>query len=312
MNIAILGATSFLAQRCSTELLRKGHLLTLYSRSKNDGLRLRGNVEWRELDLRSLDSDSLHELESFDVIINCLGAGIQSNHTDTLDEIWLVNAFSPIRLIEHLAEKKYAGLLFTFGSYFEIGESQERPLFSEDEFVAHRTSLPNAYCRSKKVLTEYVASRHISGISFKHLHCVLTNIYGVGENQNRLIPYIFKQTIDGMPLHFSSGNQLRQYTHVDDIAEWLGGVISDERISTGILNLTDETIYSVKQVIEKALSRLNKEGYNISNVTFGDATKRDSSMSFLGLSSSKAMSDFGWNPKKILDMGIDEYHEQYQ
>lgn len=311
MNIAILGATSFLARRCATELLRKGNFLTLYSRSKSAGASILGNVEWREFDINGA-ADVFCALESFDAIINCIGAGIQSDHTDTLDEIWLANAFAPIRLIEHLNEKKYAGLLFTFGSYFEIGESQERPLFSEKEFVAHRARLPNAYCRSKKVLTDYVASRHMSSIPFKHLHCILTNIYGVGESRNRLIPYIFKHVIDGVPLHFSSGNQLRQYTHVDDIAEWLGGVISDERISTGILNLTDETIYPIKQVITKALSRLNIEGYNVSKVTFGKATKRDSSMPFLGLSSSRAMSDFGWNPKKNLDMGIDEYYEPFK
>lgn len=309
MRIAILAATSFLAGRCAARLATHGHEVVPFARrvprSQLDVLRVSAI---RPLDLSKITGPLLDETLQCDAIVNCIGAGVQPNHREQTPTIWQANAFAPIELLEQLADAGYRGKVITFGSYFELGELNAMHLLDEAEFVASRAPLPNAYCRSKRTLTRYVADRHAGGVPFQHLHCILTNLYGPGENRDRLIPYIFRQVAAGQSLRFSAGTQRRQYTHVDDVAAWLTGVLEHRSLPTGIFNVTDDTVFTVREVIEQTLAFLAGKGLRLPSTHFDELTKRDLSMSYLAISAAKARQTLGWNPSISLEQGIASYH----
>lgn len=309
MKVAILGATSFLAGRCATHLARRDHEVVPFTRPNKKKNEVQHDRIARSINIANLDQHFLADIVQFDVIVNCIGAGVQPNHAETTSSIWQANAFGPIRLIELLAESEYRGKLITFGSYFELGEINARRLLDEEEFLANRAPLPNAYCRSKRTLTRYAADRQATGLPFEHLHCILTNLYGPGENQERLIPYIFRQVAAGQPMRFSHGSQQRQYTHVDDVAAWLSVTLEVQNGATGIFNLTNETVSTVREVIEQTLAFLAERDVPLSTIAFDELSRRDLSMSYLALSSKRAREELGWNPSISLAQGIASYHD---
>lgn len=318
MKIAVIGASSFLARHC-IDTLGNEHEIIMYSRQKASWMLYKNSLDstflecihpWKEFNLENdTISEFLEEWSGADVVLYCMAAGVQPKNQDSNIDIWQVNTFAPIELVEGLEANNFKGKLITFGSYFEIGNRNEEILLDEESFIINKSPQPNAYCLSKKTFSEYVANKHISSsLSFTHLHCILTNIYGVGENSNRLLPYIFDRVKRGQHLDFSSGIQKRQYTHIRDVAECIKVIISNQ-VKSGIFHLTDDSTYTVREVIETALNYLADKGFDISDVKFGEVTKRDSSMTFLGVSSKKAELLLNWNPKISLKQGISEYYE---
>ena len=303
MNIAIIGASSFLGQTLIQELSNHLHQLFLYSRT---------NVfdtienEWICYNYPTQPLDYA-KLMACELIYYCAGAGIQPKHEDNNQQIYELNAFEPIRLATALKDAHYQGKLVCFGSYFEIGNHAEARSYTETELATHSNPLPNAYCTAKNLLTRFIHSelRQASTLPFCLQHFVLTNIYGAAENRNRLIHYIVQSSIKGEALSFTSGIQQRQYTHIRDITGFLFQTMEDRQ--SGIFNLTDDRIISVRTMIEKVLSVIKKELNIVPQAAFGTADKRDVSMKYLGLNTAHLQNCFNFTPQISLEEGIKEY-----
>ncbi|WP_370089228.1 NAD-dependent epimerase/dehydratase family protein [Ekhidna sp.] len=255
----------------------------------------------------NLDYDSI--LDS-DAIIFTVGAGIQPGHNDSNNQIFELNCFEVIRLIQHLNEENYKGKLITFGSYFELGIQQSQEPASEYDLVLHTNPYPNAYCESKNLLSRFINQRLISGNTFEHQHYVLTNVFGVGENKNRLIPHILQQIKIGAPISFTSGTQKRQYTDVRDVASFIINQAL-KKSKQGIFNLTSRHIHTVGEVINIVIQTVRKNGQEIPEYHFGEINKRDSGMSILSLNVSKTFDEFGAIPETNLNEAIAHYVSQF-
>lgn len=308
MKIAIIGATSFLGKTLISEL--KEHVEQLHLFSRTNSFEIMPQLQWFCYDVPTALLD-YPQLLNYDIIFYCAGAGIQPKHQDSAQQIYQLNAFEPILLITKLKELDYQGKVVTFGSYFEIGNHLEEKLYKESDLASHRNPLPNAYCTAKNLLTRFVDTelRAAQNLPFCLQHFILTNIYGATENHNRLIPYIVQSSIKGEALNFTSGIQQRQYTHIRDITQFLFQTLSDRQ--SGIFNLTDSTILSVREMIEKVLAIVQKELDIKPQVSFGTANKRDVSMKYLGLNTSHLQNCFNFTPKISLEQGIKEYINLY-
>lgn len=299
-TIAIVGANSFLATNLLKELVNHNYQLHLYGRReiKPDDFATFTFFDYPDKPI------NFEELLSCDVIIYTAGAGIQSNVPVSNEMIYYVNAFLPINLIQYLQDKEYKGHVITFGSYFEIGNSLVEKFYTEEEFVTNNNSVPNNYCIAKRLLSQYI-NQKIRGLDLHLTHFVLPNIYGVGENPTRIIPYLVESLKNRKPVNLSSGTQKRQFLHVRDVACVIQKVI--EQPKTGIYNLGDTNVLSIKELVQLVLGEITeKEGIDIN---FGSITKRDVGMQFLALDSKKVENDLNWKPSVGLLDGIREYFQ---
>lgn len=304
MKIAIIGATSFLGKTLISELKEGKHDLHLFSRVNSfDWM---PSLSWTCYNYPSTPLNHA-TLLTFDIIYYCAGAGIQPKHQDNNAQIYELNAFEPIRLATALKDGAYTGKLITFGSYFEIGNHQEDRSYTEKELVTHTNPLPNAYCTAKNLLTRFIDTelRSSNQLPFVLQHFILTNIYGATENNNRLIPYIIQSSIQKEPLSFTAGTQERQYTHIRDITYFLANNVAVNQ--SGIFNLTTDAVISVRNMIEKVLQVVEKELEIKPQATFGTADKRDVSMKYLALNTSRLQNCFNFEPQINLEQGIKEY-----
>ncbi|MDQ3534464.1 MAG: NAD(P)-dependent oxidoreductase, partial [Bacteroidota bacterium] len=174
--------------------------------------------------------------------------------------------------------------------------------YTEEEYISNNNPVPNNYCISKRLLSEYV-NQKINRTNFVITHLVLPNVYGVGENDSRIIPYVVESIKKKKPISLSSGTQIRQYLHVKDVADVVKKIIDQPR--SGIYNLGNRDILSIRELVQLIISETtNNQSINIE---FGRNMHKDVFMQFLALNIDKVENELNWKASVSLQEGIREY-----
>ena len=80
----------------------------------------------------------------------------------------------------------------------------------------------------------------------------LFNIYGPGESSKRLTPYLVQSAREGTPALLSSGDQIRDFSYVDDVANLLisYGLTAPGQPSWEVANIGSGVALPVRQFVE--------------------------------------------------------------
>ena len=256
------------------------------------------NQEKWDLDMYGLDTPVDHECENFykvnlmdaeldcsglmdsDIIIYAIGAGIQANLKEGFNLIYNLNVIAPVTICNKLKELNYKGCFVTFGSVFEMGETKEERFFTEEDVLTSTCLAPNDYTISKRMLSKFVVSyKH----EFKHWHFYIPTIYGSGENPKRLIPYIVNAIRNGEELHFTVGDQTRQYVHVSEVPRMLA-MAFEQNLPSGLYNIAGKETLTVKEIVTMIHHAMGKE---VPEDCFGSVQRADVGMKYLALDGNK-------------------------
>ena len=296
MKIAIIGTNGFLSTTIAKYAMEKGWTLDMYGLDKPTQ---HAFTHFYPIDLMSgvLNVDKLCDA---DIIVYAVGAGIQSNLNESADLIYALNVFAPVRLCDALKRADYKGVFITFGSYFELGETELIIPAKEEDIIYAIAPAPTDYVVSKRMLTRFVSSyKH----EYTHWHFILPTIYGPGENPKRLIPYTINAIRNDEELHFTSGEQVRQYLYVGDVAVAIEKA-HDSQLVSGVYNLAGKETLSVRQLVLQILRVMDME---IPDECFGSASRTDVSMKSLVLDGHKIKNQIGFEPKTQISQIIDKY-----
>lgn len=294
-KIAIVGSNSFLAYYLAKKLQDIGHNLTGYAKTNKNSF-----TDTFVVFNHPINPLEFNDLLHFDCIIYAAGAGIQSNNEESSTEIFFLNAFLPIKIALFLENKKWEGKFVTFGSYFEIGFNNEQHFFTEHEVLLSKSMVPNDYCSSKRLLSRFLVNKESP---LQHYHLILPTIYGHGENENRIIPYLLNNIVKNLPIKLTSGEQIRQYLHADDVANVVL-LIVENPFPKGVYNLTQETPIRIKDLVYKVYNCL---GQKPPDNIFGQSQRSDMAMSVLLLSGKKQQNIFNQLDTLSLEEGILSY-----
>lgn len=296
MKIAIIGTNGFLSTAIAKYAMEKGWTLDMYGLDKPTQ---HSCAQFYPIDLVSgvLNVDKLCDA---DIIVYAVGAGIQSNLNESADLIYALNVNAPVRICNALKRADYKGVFITFGSYFELGETELIIPAKEDDIIYAIAPAPTDYVVSKRMLTRFVSSyKH----EYTHWHFILPTIYGPGENPKRLIPYTINAIRNDEELHFTSGEQVRQYLYVGDVAVAIEKA-HDSQLVSGVYNLAGKETLSVRQLVLQILRVMDME---IPDECFGSASRTDVSMKSLVLDGHKIKNQIGFEPKTRISQIIDKY-----
>lgn len=297
MKIAIVGSDSFLAGYIINELIKTPAIIQLFGISPDKYPEL--SFSKFRYPVIPLDTTQLLDADS---IIYCAGAGIQSNLNENSNLIYELNAFQPIRLLYLLTENQYKGKFVSFGSYFEIGNETEERYYSEIEVALSNQKVTNHYATSKRILTRYLISAPYLP---NHFHFILPNIYGLGENANRLIPYLINSIKSKTEIKLTSGSQVRQFIHTLDIAKAVLKVVNND-YPNGLYNLCNSEPIQIKTVVRAVFDIMGKDS-DFNKLKFGINQRTDTAMPYLLLNSNKALKGLNFQPSISLEKGISTY-----
>ncbi len=282
MKISILGTNGFLSNAIGKYANEHGWHLDMYGLTAPDSVH---NDKFIEINLMDKDLDCATMLDS-DIIVYAIGAGIQSNLKEGADLVYALNISAPVNICNKLKSLDYKGAFVTFGSYFELGETGLKHPATEEDIIKAEAPAPTDYVVSKRMLTRFVMSyKH----DFTHWHFILPTIYGPGENPKRLIPYTINAIRNNEELHFTSGEQVRQYLYVGDVAKVLHNAYIGH-LSSGIYNIAGNETISVRQLV-KMICELKGKKYD--DIYFGKTQRADVGMKFLALDGEKLSLEVG-------------------
>lgn len=295
-RIAIIGTNGFLSTAIAQRFLTENWEVDMF------GLTSPSHHKCHTFHKVNLTSEKLdyNILIDYDIIVYAAGAGIQSNLCESSDLIYSLNVTTPIAICNGLKVVDYKGVFITFGSVFEMGETSEQRTFNEIDITTSRCKAPNEYTISKRLLTRFVDSY---SHPFTHWHFIIPTIYGPGENPQRLIPYTISTLLKGEELHFTSGEQTRQYIYVGEIPSiLLLGLQSN--LQSGIYNIEGKDTLRVKELVHLICRRIGKEALDR---YFGSTQRHDVGMKYLALDGSKLYNACGFKAQIPIEDVIPMY-----
>lgn len=296
MKISILGTNGFLSNTIGKYANEHKWPLDMYGLDKPTTLQYEN---FYPINLMDRDLSCTTMLDS-DIIVYAIGAGIQSNLNEGVDMIYSLNLNSPITICNKLKSLNFQGVFVTFGSYFELGETSLKMPTTEDELKNSDAPVSNDYAVSKRLLTRFVSSYEHN---FTHWHFILPTIYGPGENPKRLIPYTIDAIRQNDELHFTSGEQVRQYLYVGDVAKLLDTAWRKSLLS-GIYNVAGSETLTVREIVELIHASFNKE---VPKQCFGNAMRADVGMRYLALDGLKLQNAIDYKASTQLQSIIKNY-----
>ncbi|WKK86746.1 NAD(P)-dependent oxidoreductase [Marivirga arenosa] len=299
-KVAIIGSTSFLAKKLIEKLAKEDLVIEFWNRnpSKNEFLFNYPN-----------SIPDVKVLASFDAILYLAGEGVQSNQKPSFENLYGINTITPINLIAQLRDLNFKGAFISFGSYFELGKTTASTAANEEDIIYSSNPAFNEYCKSKHLLSHFIQKQLDEELSFSLLHFIIPNMYGKGENENRLLPYVVKNIRQQSPLYLSHGAQVRQFLHVSDLTNFLCWRLRESKFESGIYNLGSKQIMSVATLVERTVGVAKKLGFELPKIEFGKAERLDAQASYLVLDDQKAKMELGWKAEKDMDESIKEYFE---
>lgn len=283
MKISILGTNGFLSTAIAKYANQKGWTLDMYGLTEPTSHRF---DHYYQVNLMDAELDCTGLLDS-DMIIFAIGAGIQANLKEGFNLIYNLNVTAPVAICNKLKELDFHGCFVTFGSVFEIGETREEKFFNEEDILMSCCTAPNDYTVSKRMLSRFVSSyKH----DFIHWHFYIPTIYGAGENPKRLIPYVINAIRMGEELHFTAGDQTRQYVHVSDVPRMLE-IALDKKLPSGLYNIEGKETATVKEIVTEIHHLFGRE---VPLGCFGSVKRADTGMKFLALDGGKLRTAIGF------------------
>lgn len=296
MKISILGCNGFLSTAIAKYANQKEWLLDMYGLDKPQGHKYDKFVQCNLMDAE-LDCSPL--LDS-DIIVYAIGAGIQANLKEGFNLIYNLNVTAPVTICNKLKELDYKGAFVTFGSVFEMGETKEEKFFTEEDVLTSTAPAPSDYVVSKRMLTRFVTSyKH----DYIHWHFIIPTIYGAGENPMRLIPYVINALRNKKELHFTAGDQTRQYVHVTEVPSMME-LAFKKKLPSGMYNIEGKETLTVKEIVTEIHHYYGKE---VPEGCFGTVQRSDVGMKYLALDGNKLFNAIDYKATvKIYDV-IDTY-----
>ena len=296
MKLSILGCNGFLSTAIAKYANKAGWTLEMYGLDEPLGHKYDKFVQCNLMDAE-LDCSPLVDS---DIIVYAIGAGIQANLKEGFNLIYNLNVTAPVTICNKLKELDYKGCFVTFGSVFEMGETKEAKFFTEEDVLTSTAPAPSDYVVSKRMLSRFVTSyKH----EFTHWHFIIPTIYGPGENPKRLIPYTINAIKNGEELHFTAGDQTRQYICVDEVPRLLD-MAYGKKLLSGMYNIQGKETLTVKEIVELIHQELGKE---VPEGCFGTVQRNDVGMKYLALNGLKLKDSIDFLANIQIESLINQY-----
>lgn len=200
------------------------------------------------------------------------------------------------------------------GSSCMYPADHRQPLIEDDILQGPLEETNEGYAIAKiagSKLCGYASRTH--GVSYKTI--IPSNLYGPGDNFNAGTSHLLASVIrksheakisnSGVIEVWGTGNARREFTYIDDLAEWIVSRSASLADLPSTLNVGIGIDYTVNEFYQTALEVLDV------NAELVHDTSKAEGMKAKLMDSSLAKSKFGWDPKTDIAKGIELTYEWF-
>ncbi len=222
--VLITGASGFLGRHVVRALKRRGKTVVAASRRTITG------TDGVYLDLTEPDSITTAFSQCKpDCVIHCAAYGVDYREQDP-DRAIAVNVVGSYKLLCAAADAG-ARRFVHIGSCFEYGD---KPEHIRETDPLEPTAIYGSTKAAASVLM--IERAHSLGIDFMVVRPF--GFWGPGEPAHRLVPQIIRACLCGQPLDLTGCELMRDYSYVEDMAEWVVGLaVHSQTFDVAALNI---------------------------------------------------------------------------
>lgn len=304
--VTVLGATGFIGRWVARKLCQQGARVYLIVRNVSTAKQvferydIKGDVF--EVDLADLSAlQGFFEKVKTSITFNLAGYGVDPSETDQ-EVAYQIN----VRLVEGIAQvvSHQRDLDWSGQDIVHVGSTAEYGAIdgnlSEDSVPNPTTLYGKSKLAGTRTLEQCSQNLGIKGVTAR-----LFSVYGPGERSERLLPLLMQTARTREPLSLTSGEQMRDFTYVEDVAEGLLRLGVVEARPGRVVNLATGKMSSVRQFVETAAGVL---GIPDSCLRFGAITlperEKDWERENLPVTVEQLHRLTGWLPSTEIGEGI--------
>jgi len=154
----------------------------------------------------------------------------------------------------------------------------------------------NLYAASKQALFLTASNFDVSGWSMATAR--IFSVYGPWEDSRRLVPYVVSKLIAGKPCELTRGEQIRDYSHVEDAAGAVWAIAKSSVV--GPVNVASSKPVSVASIAERIGDIVGRRDL----LHFGARPSPPGDPAFLVANTERLRDEVGWEPHYDLDSGL--------
>ena len=229
MNVLVTGSSGFIGSKLVSVLRAEGFNVFCLIRSESNRSKL--DIHTLVLEENSVTGFESALTKEFDYIFNLAAYGVSRLDKD-IDKMFAGNVSFLSNLLRSLSYKPK--LIINVGSCSEYGILDENILVDENQVLAP-TNLYGAVKSSSTLINTQLAKD--KGLPLINLR--LFGVFGEGEAEYRLMPYLIGRLNADLPVELTSGQQQRDLLYIDDVISAFMAVFDNTE------KLLDHDIYNV-------------------------------------------------------------------
>jgi len=296
VNLIVTGGAGFIGSHLTKYLIKKGHSVSVIDslrRGSFENLReIKDQIDFQEIDI--LDYEKMKNIaKNADGIFHQAALGSIPQSFKEPEEYHRVNAIGTENVLKLAKE---FGFKVVYASSSSVYGNQDKFPIKED---AEKKPL-NPYGQSKLESEQFAKKYADDGVKVIGLRYF--NVFGIGQNPNYagVIPKFIERLVQHKPpIIYGDGNQLRNFTFVDDVVE--ANILAFEnKIERSFMNIATGVMTSVKEL---ATIMIRLSGLSIES-TYEKARDGDIEKSQADISLAKNL--INWVPKTTLEEGLEK------
>ncbi|WP_277371520.1 UDP-glucose 4-epimerase GalE [Rhodococcus rhodochrous] len=300
VRLLVTGGAGYVGSVCTTVLLEQGNdVVVVDDLSTGNAEAVPTGAEFVEGDIAAV-ADELLSGSRFDGVLHFGAQSLVGESVEFPEKYWQGNVVTTLALLEAVRRSGTPRLVFsstaaTYGEPESVPITEDAPTRPTNPYGASKLAIDHA-------ISSYAHAHGLAATSLRYFN-VAGAYGGAGENrvvETHLIPLVLQVAL-GVRDHISvfgtdwptkDGTAVRDYIHVKDLADaHVLALTKSEPGRHGIYNLGSGEGFTVREVIS-ACERVT--GLPIAAI---DAPRRAGDPAVLIASSSRAISELGWNPQ---------------
>lgn len=289
MKILITGATGFVGKTLIPYLFDRGITdIAILVRDKEKALNLFPLIP---VTIFEIDNDMRDNIISYspDVVLHMAALFNTRDDADTAKKIIDSNIVFGTLLLEAIS-KTSCQYFINIGTFTEY-------LYGAGEFF------PNNLYSASKTAFRSIVHYYQTVNNFKWINVIVYSPYGRKNDQKKVVDYLIEAMYSPIPINFSLGNQILDFIHVDDIADFFYTLIMEIHTikdSYTQLHLGTGKGFSIREVsliMEKVFSKKI-------NANWGGLTYRSTDVMFSVAPINKNLKIINWKAKLDIEQGL--------
>ena len=297
-RLLVIGGTGFIGHHLLKTVQQKGWEITSISLNSPTKGRYVDGVRYLHFDMSDRILVKRNLVEEFNYVVNLSG---YINHRLFMDDGRRLIETHFIAL-QNLLEFLPRGKLERF---VQIGSSDEYGNKKAPQHEDLREQPISPYSLAKVASTYFLQMLHQTE-NFPSVILRLFLTYGPGQDMQRFLPQTIRGCLEDNPFPTSSGEQLRDFCHVDDTITAIMHALDASKVEGEVFNIATGKPITIREVIQKVCKIT---GYG--NPQYGHLPYRPGENMALYANISKAKKFLHWEPEITLDEGLKKTIDWY-